>query len=61
MGSFAGRRRCFDRDEAVDFAFAPIELDERTRGVVVGVLEQLVERRRDPAVDAGRVADEPEP
>jgi len=44
MGSLAGRRRCFDRDEAVDFAFAPIELDERTRGVVVSVLEQLVER-----------------
>jgi hypothetical protein len=49
-----------DRDEAVDFTFA-IELDERTCGIVVGVLEELVERRRDLAVDTGRVTDEPEP
>ena len=50
----------FDWDEAVDFAFASIELDERTCGVVVSVLEELVEPRRDLAVDTGRVTDEPE-
>jgi hypothetical protein len=50
-----------DWDEAVDFAFASIELDERTCGIVVSVLEELVERRRDLAVDTGRVTDEPEP
>ena len=56
-------RRCgrIDRHEAVDFAFASIELDERTRGIVVSVLEELVERGRDLAVDTGRVTDEPEP
>jgi hypothetical protein len=31
-----------DRDEAVDFALTSIELDERTCGIVVGVLEELV-------------------
>jgi hypothetical protein len=50
-----------DWDEAVDFAFTPIELDERTCGIVISVLEELVERRRDLAVDTGRVTDEPEP
>jgi hypothetical protein len=50
-----------DWDEAVDFAFASIELDERTGGIVVSVLEELVERGRDLAVDTGRVTDEPEP
>ena len=49
-----------NRDEAVDFAFASIELDERTCGIVVSVLEELVERRSDLAVDTGRVTDEPE-
>lgn len=49
-----------DWDEAVDFAFTSIELDERTRGIVVSMLEELVERRRDLAVDTGRVTDEPE-
>jgi hypothetical protein len=29
--------------------------------VVVGVLEELVERRRDLAVDTGRITDQPEP
>ena len=53
--------RRIDWDEAVDFAFASIELDERTCGIVVSVLEELVERRRDLAVDTGRVTDEPEP
>ena len=61
MGSFAGRRRCCDRDEAVDFAFAPIELDERTRRIVVSVLEELVERRRNLSVNTGRLTDQPEP
>jgi len=50
-----------DRDEAVDLAFASIELDERTCGIVVSVLEELVERRRDLTVDTGRVTDEPKP
>jgi hypothetical protein len=50
-----------DWDEAVDFAFTSIELDERTCGIVVSVLEELVERRRDLAVDTGRVTYEPEP
>jgi hypothetical protein len=50
-----------DWDEAVDFTFASIELDERTCGIVVSVLEELVERRRDLAVNTGRVTDEPEP
>jgi hypothetical protein len=50
-----------DWDEAVDFAFTSIELDQRTCGIVVSVLEELVERRRDLAVDIGRFTDEPEP
>lgn len=50
-----------DWDEAVDFAFTSIELDERTCGIVVSVLEELVERRRDLAVHTGRVTDEPKP
>jgi len=50
-----------DWDEAVDFAFVSIELDERTRGIVLSVLEELVERRRDLAVDTGSVTNEPEP
>jgi hypothetical protein len=50
-----------DWDEAVDFAFASIELDERTCGIVVSVPEELVERCRDLAVDTGRVTDKPEP
>jgi hypothetical protein len=55
------RRGRFDWDEPVDFAFALIELDERTCRILVSVLEELVERCRDLAVDAGRVTDEPEP
>src|SRR5262245_21237940 len=51
----------FDRHQAVDFAFSPVELDERTRRVVVGVLEELVERGADLAVDAGWLTDEPKP
>jgi hypothetical protein len=55
------RYRRIDWHEAVDFAFASIELDERTCGIVVSELEELVERRRNLAVDTGRVTDEPEP
>lgn len=50
-----------DWDEAVDFAFASIELDERTRRIVVSVLEELVERRRNLSVNTGRLTDQPEP
>ena len=50
-----------DWDEAVDFAFTSIELDERACGIVVSVLEELVERPRDLAVDTGSLTDEPEP
>ena len=50
-----------DWDEAVDFAFASIELDERTCGIVVSVLEELVERRRNLSVNTGRLTDQPEP
>jgi hypothetical protein len=42
-----------DWDEAVDFAFASIELDERTCGIVVSVLEELVEQSN-PDSKAGR-------
>jgi len=50
-----------DWDEAVDFAFASIELDERTRRIVVSVLEELVERRRNLSVNTRRLTDQPEP
>ena len=50
-----------DWDEAVDLAFASIELDQRTRGIVVSMLEEFIERRRDLAVDTRSVTDEPEP
>jgi hypothetical protein len=50
-----------DWHEAVDFTFTSIELNERPCGIVVSVLEELVERRRDLAVDTGRFTDEPEP
>ena len=58
LGPKCGR---VDWDEAVDFAFASIELDERTCGIVVSVLEELVEGPRDLTVDTGRVTDESEP
>lgn len=47
-----------DRDEAVDLALASVELDERTIGVVVRLLQECVESGTDPGVDLGRGSDE---